>query len=56
MISSAGTISEYRGTIVGVGICPKCMVINKVRSGEQMVNNTCKCHSCGTEITIKKMK
>ncbi len=56
MISNAETMTTYRGTIVGVGICPKCMVINKVRSNEIVTNNTCACHSCGAEITIKRMK
>lgn len=56
MMSSVETMTEYKGTIVGVGICPKCMVINKVRSNEPITNNVCKCHSCGAEITVKKMK
>lgn len=46
-----------RGELVGISVCPKCQIINKIRTTDDIYDNKCKCHSCGEEISIdKKMK
>ncbi|MGI6152739.1 MAG: hypothetical protein ACOYJB_02730 [Christensenellaceae bacterium] len=54
-MNGVGTQAISRGSIVGIGVCPKCNVINKVRNGNAIVENKCKCIACGTEIAINKL-
>jgi len=43
-----------RGELIGIGVCPKCNIINKFRTTDIFNNDRGKCHSCGSEVDIQK--
>lgn len=53
MMDSAVT-THSRGALVGISVCPKCHVINKIRTTDETQDGKYKCHSCGEEIGIEK--
>lgn len=48
-------ISHTHGSIVGWAVCPKCRIINKIRTKDESGEETAKCKSCGTELSINKV-
>jgi len=52
--SSAVATTGGKASLIGISVCPKCNIINKIRSNEVINDNKCRCHSCGEEITIDK--
>lgn len=45
---------KARDLVMGLAICKKCNLINKIRSAETIKEGKCKCSGCGTEIEISK--
>jgi hypothetical protein len=52
--SAAVTATSGRGSLIGVCVCPKCNIINKIRSDDIVEGDKCKCRSCGETITVEK--
>lgn len=43
-----------KGKLIGISVCPKCNIINKIRSSATFVESNLTCVSCGSKITIDK--
>lgn len=45
---------ESRDPVVGLAVCSKCSLINKIRSAETLKKGKCICTGCGSEIDITR--
>ena len=42
-------------TVIGIGVCPKCNVIYKLRKGQEPKDGIHKCRKCSSEISDLKL-
>lgn len=43
-----------RESVMGLSVCTKCNLINKIRSADVLKTGKCQCSGCGAEIEITR--